>query len=136
MIKRSFTNNKNNAEEGAALYLVVVFTSMAVSLLCILYSTLSAAAINSIESAHDIQEVLYLESGAEMLRAGMSPDEVYLEFLTADWGNVTIDIIESDLEKYYSIYLEDSDLILSFYLNEGKYYQYSIKERSIDDEAI
>ena len=61
---------------GAALYLVVVFTAISVTLLMLMYANISATSISTINSGHRLQDKLYIESIANMIRDGKSIEEI------------------------------------------------------------
>ncbi|MFI3141194.1 MAG: hypothetical protein R3Y27_02675 [Clostridia bacterium] len=107
-MKINIENRKNNEKDkGAALYLVVVFTAIAVSLLMFMYSNLSSTAITYITEMTTTQEEFYLESAAEMVRAGKTQtqiDELFAEF---GWSNVSISMDSNDYAENESV--EDAD---------------------------
>lgn len=137
---------------GVALYLVIVFTAIAVSLLMIMYTNLTATTISYIKSS--LQDELYLESGAEMIRAGKTPSEVVLALSDLGFDDISVTKVtdtetedetesvessedetestedetessEDETENYLGTYkIQKNDLILYFSLLDGEYSNY------------
>lgn len=115
---------KKQNNQGAALYLVVVATSIAVTLLMIMYSKLSAIAINAIESINTTQEEFYLESARDMYKNGKNIEEIEDLFLEFHW-----EIID-ELEEYlYGDNVPEAE-------NEGELSQDDLLEENLEDDVL
>lgn len=139
-------NRKHDTNRGAALYLIVVFISIAVSLLAIMYSSITASAINEINRSSELQDKLFLESAAEMYRAGYDLDEINILIQSMGGAAIEVEILdfegESEEEEESEeceqigviLRLENSKWELSFVMQDGFFSNYLFNLRSDIDE--